>query len=134
LVGGLYFALIGRHLLPVRESMSALLGGERRRMKYFTEVAVPADSPLIGRNVNDVEEFRPEGVRIIDVLRGDASLRRDLSAVELQPGDRVVLRTEMAELLGLQKAKGLQMVDKLSSVQTTTVEVLITPGCRLVGR
>jgi di/tricarboxylate transporter len=26
------------------------------------------------------------------------------------------------------------MVDKLSSVQTTTVEVLITPGCRMVGR
>jgi di/tricarboxylate transporter len=40
----------------------------------------------------------------------------------------------MAELLGLQQNKDLRMVDKLSSVQTTTVEVLITPGCRMIGR
>ena len=51
-----------------------------------------------------------------------------------RPGDRVVLRTEMAELLGLQDRKDVGMVDKLSSVQTETVEVLITPGCRMVGR
>jgi hypothetical protein len=39
-------------------------------------------------------------VRLIDVLRGDASLRRNLEGVTLQAGDRVVLRTEMAELAG----------------------------------
>jgi di/tricarboxylate transporter len=68
------------------------------------------------------------------VLRGDASLRRDLGAVVLEAGDRVVLRTEMTELLGLQQSKDVRMVDKLSSVQTETVEVLITPGCRMIGR
>ncbi len=71
---------------------------------------------------------------LIDVLRGDASLRRDLTGVELAAGDRVVLRTEMAELLGLQQNKDVRMVDELSSVQTATVEVLITPGCKMVGR
>lgn len=40
----------------------------------------------------------------------------------------------MAELLHLQQHKDVRMVDKLSSVQTETVEVLITPGCRLIGR
>jgi len=133
LVGGFYFALIGRRLLPDRQSMGGMLS-DRRKMKYFTEVAIPEDSALVGRNVNEVEPFRREGVRVIDVLRGDASLRRDMGGVVLQAGDRVVLRTEMAELLGLQQHKDLRMVDKLSSVQTTTVEVLITPGCRMVGR
>jgi di/tricarboxylate transporter len=133
LVGGTYFVLIGRRLLPDRQSMGVLLGG-RRRMKYFTEVALPEDSALIGRPVGEVEVFKREGVRVIDVLRGDASLRRDLEAVVLEAGDRVVLRTEMAELLGLQQHRDLRMVDKLSSVQTTTVEVLISPGCRMVGR
>jgi hypothetical protein len=40
-------------------------------------------------------------VRVIDVLRGDASLRRDMAPVRLEAGDRVVLRTEMTELMGL---------------------------------
>jgi di/tricarboxylate transporter len=133
IVGSLYLGLIGRKLLPNRQSMSMLLA-DRRKMKYFTEVAIPEGSPLIGRNVNTVDAFRPEGVRVIDVLRGDASLRRDMASVVLEAGDRVVLRTEMEELLGLQQNRELRMVDKLSSVQTTTVEVLITPNARMVGR
>ena len=132
-IGLTYIAVIGRRLLPDRQSMGVLLS-DRRKMKYFTEVAVPADSALIGRNVNEIELFKREGVRLIDVLRGDASLRRNMGDVELATGDRVVLRTEMAELLGLQQSKDVRMVDELSSVQTTTVEVLITPGCRMVGR
>jgi di/tricarboxylate transporter len=73
-------------------------------------------------------------VRLIDVLRGDASLRRNMGGVTLEAGDRVVLRSEMAELLGLRQSRDVRMVDKLSSVATETVEVLITPGSRMVGR
>jgi di/tricarboxylate transporter len=40
----------------------------------------------------------------------------------------------MSEILGLQGKKELREVDKLSSVATATVEVLITPGCKMVGR
>lgn len=132
--GMLYLALIGRHLLPDRASMATLLGGNRARMKFFTEVAIPEDSALIGQKVTDVDLFARDGVRLIDVLRGDASLRRNMDAVVLQLGDRVVLRTEMTELLGMQNSKDLRTIDKLSSVETTTVEVLITPGCRMIGR
>lgn len=132
--GMIYLTLIGRHLLPDRASMATLLGGNRAKMKFFTEVAIPEDSALIGQNVTEVELFTRDGVRLIDVLRGDASLRRNMDGVTLQLGDRVVLRTEMAELLGMQSSKDLRTIDKLSSVETTTVEVLITPGCRMVGR
>ena len=133
LTGGLYMVLIGRHLLPDRTSMGALLG-DRRKMKFFTEVALPEGSGLIGQPVLEVDLFKREGMRVIDVLRGDASLRRDLAGAVLQAGDRVVLRTEMAELMTLQQNSDLRMVDKLSSVQTETVEVLISPGCRMIGR
>jgi di/tricarboxylate transporter len=132
--GMIYLTLFGRHLLPDRVSMAAMLAGGRARAKFFTEVAVPEGSTLVGRNVNEVELFRRDGVRLIDVLRGDASLRRDMTGVELEAGDRVVLRTDMAEVLGLQQSKELKTVDKLSQVRTATVEVLITPGARMVGR
>lgn len=132
--GMIYLTFVGRFLLPDRPSMAALLGGSRSRPKFFTEVIVPAESSLIGQAVREVDIFKRDGVRLIDVLRGDASLRRDMKAITLEEGDRVVLRTDMAEVLGLQASKELKTVNKLSQVATTTVEVLITPGCRMIGR
>jgi len=132
-VGLGYLALVGRHLLPDRESLSALLP-DRSRMKFFTEVAVPATSALIGRKLDEVGAFRRSGARVIDVLRGDASLRRNLGSVVLAAGDRVVLRTPVAEVLELKDHPELQQVEKLSSVRTSTVEALITPGCGMIGR
>ena len=129
-----YMAIFGRHLLPDRDSMASLLSSDRSKMKFFTEVVIPPESNLIGREVLDVQLFKREGVRLIDVVRGDQSLRRNLQGVELQIGDRIVLRTQMTELLSLQANPELKRVDQLSSVETTTVEVLITPGCRMVGR
>ncbi len=128
-----YLAVFAKRLLPSRESMSSLLS-DRKGMKFFTEVAIPEGSTLIGKGPETVDLFKRGGARVIDVLRGDASLRRDLGAVVLQAGDRVVLRTAMSEVLGLKDNKQLRDVDKLSSVQTTTVEALITPGCEMVGR
>jgi di/tricarboxylate transporter len=133
IAGGLFLALFANRLLPVRQSMGELLS-DRKKMKYFTEVALPDDSPLIGQKVLEVPLFKREGVRLIDVLRGDASLRRDFQAVVLEAGDRVVLRTEMADLMELKERRDLHLADKLSSVATETVEVLISPGCRMIGR
>ena len=131
--GMIYLRYVAPRLLPDRDSMAAMLT-DKSKMKFFTEVAVPEGSDLIGTPVRDVDLFRREGIRLIDVLRGDTSLRRDLAAVELAPGDRVVLRTPMAGALELKESKELKTIDKLSSVETTTVEVLITPGCKMVGR
>ena len=133
IVGLIYLALVGPRLLPDRDSMTTLLS-DKSKMRFFTEAVIPPDSNLIGRDVASVQLFKREGVRLIDVIRGDASLRRDLTGVILQTGDRVVLRTAMTELLSLQANKALRRVDQVSSVQTSTVEVLITPNCKMVGR
>jgi len=128
-----YLAIFGRRLLPNRDSMAGLLS-DRSTKRFFTEAVIPPDSNLIGREVLDVKLFKRDGVRLVDVIRGDASLRRDLKGVALEVGDRVVLRTAMTELLSLQNDKSLRRVDQVSAVETTTVEVLITPDCRMVGR
>ncbi|TQM94304.1 SLC13 family permease [Roseinatronobacter monicus] len=149
--GVLYLGLIGRHLLPDRKSMSDLLS-DRSRTKFFTEVAIPEGSRLIGLKLAEVDIFKREGARVIDVLRGDASLRwGDMKEIEMCAGDRVVLRTQISEVLGLKKNPDVTQVnsqevddpdligpqrdvDRLSSVETTTVEVLISPDSRMVGR
>jgi di/tricarboxylate transporter len=132
-IGLIYLAIFTSRLLPDRDSMAAMLT-DRSRMKFFTEVAVPEGSPLIGQKPDDVPLFKRDSIRVVDVLRGDVSLRRALAEVVLEAGDRVVLRTPMSEILDLKDRKEIREVDKLSSVATTTVEVLITPGCHMVGR
>ncbi|SPJ28584.1 SLC13 family permease [Falsiruegeria mediterranea] len=131
--GMVYLRFIAPKLLPERDSMATLLS-DKSKMKFFTEAVIPPDSNLIGREVTGVQLFKRPGVRLIDVIRGDTSLRRNLKGVELQVGDRVVLRTRMTELLSLQSNKELKRVDQVSAVETSTVEVLITPGCKMVGR
>ncbi|MCD1625506.1 MAG: SLC13 family permease [Paracoccaceae bacterium] len=131
--GMIYLRFAGPWLLPDRDSMANMLS-DKSRMKFFTEAVIPPDSNLIGREVTGVQLFKREGVRLIDVVRGDQSLRRDLQGVMLEVGDRVVLRTQMTELLSLQRDKSLKRMDQVSAVETSTVEVLITPGCKMVGR
>ncbi|MFC3615456.1 SLC13 family permease [Lutimaribacter marinistellae] len=131
--GMIYLRFIGPYLLPKRDSMAEMLT-DRSRMKFFTEAVIPPESNLVGREVEGVQLFKRPGVRLIDVVRGDASLRRNLKGVKLEVGDRVVLRTQMTELLSLQRNKELKRVDQVSAVETRTVEVLITPGCRMVGK
>ena len=131
--GMIYLRFVAPMLLPDRESMSDLLS-DRSRMKFFTEAVIPPESNLIGRKVTGVQLFKREGVRLIDVIRGDRSLRRNLQGVELAVGDRVVLRTQIIELLSLQRNKELKRVDQVSAVETTTVEALIAPGCKMIGR
>ncbi|MGJ8612068.1 MAG: SLC13 family permease [Octadecabacter sp.] len=128
-----YMALIAPRLLPDRDSMAGLLS-DKSKKKFFSEAVIPPDSNLIGRDVLDVKLFKREGVRLIDVVRGDTSLRRNLKGVALEVGDRLVLRTAMTELLSLQATKDLRRVDQVSAVETETVEVLITPGCKMIGR
>ncbi len=131
--GAIYLSFIAPRLLPDRPSLASLLSDTSTR-KFFTEVALPEDSALVGQKLTEVDVFKRDGVRTVDVLRGDQSLRRDMAAITLKAGDRVVLRTKIGELLGLQDNPDVRLVDKLSSVETSTVEVLITPGATLLGR
>ena len=128
-----YLWLLGPRLLPERFSMADMLVG-RQKANFFTEVAVPEDSKVIGAKALELDLFKRPGMRVVDVLRGDDSLRRCLAEVNLQAGDRVVLKTGMDELLGLRESSALEMVDQIRQEKATTVEALISPDCRMIGK
>ncbi|MCL5775390.1 SLC13 family permease [Limibaculum sp. FT325] len=122
--------------LPRRDAMIDFLS-ERKKLKFFTEVVIPEGSTLIGRKVLEVGHFTRSGMSVIDVIRGDLSLRRAMQSVELAAGDRVVIRTGVNELLSLRDNKSLSLlgqIDPIGQKSTVTVEALITPDCKLVGR
>ena len=128
-----YLYFFGNRLLPDRATMATMLS-DRSKMRFFSEAIIPEGSNLIGRQATDVRLFKRDGVRLIDVVRGDTSLRHNLDSVELQVRDRVILRTAMSEILSLQATPELRRVDQVSAVETITVEVLITPNSNMVGR
>ncbi|MDC1348146.1 SLC13 family permease [Amylibacter sp.] len=126
----LYFA--GPKLLPDRLSMATLLT-DKSKMRFFAEVTIPTGSSLIGSKVTEIPLFKRDGVRLIDVIRKNMSLRDSIDTLTLRKGDHIVLRTAIAELLSLQATSDLRDVDQISSTETITVEVLITPNCKMVG-
>ena len=133
LFGICYLFLFSPLLLPNRTSMTELLS-ERHAMSFLTEVIIPRGSPLIDQISTEAKIFSRDGMRIVDVLRNDNSLGGDSEKVSFQAGDRVVLRTQIGDLMGLKESDDLRMVDTLPTKETITVETLIPPGCRLVGR
>ena len=62
---------------------------------------VTPDPNLTGSGANWLKLLKREGVRLIDLLRCDISLRCDLSNVFLEIGDRLVLRPQITALLSL---------------------------------
>ncbi len=134
--GFVFLVIAGPKVLPHRDSMADFLT-DRKKLKFFTEVVIPDRSILVGQEVLNVEYFSRPGMNVIDVLRSDESLRREMKGLTLEVGDRVVIRTGVNELLGLRENKSLSLtgqIDAVSQRSTVTVEALISPGCRMIGR
>ena len=133
LFGIVYLWLFSPLLLPHRNSMTEILS-ERNRMSFLTEVVIPRESQLIDQISSGTSIFNRDGMRVVDIIRNDESLGAASDTLLFKAGDKVVLRTQMGELMGLKESTDLSMIDPLTSKQTVTVEALIPPGCRLVGR
>ena len=131
--GALYLIAVGRFLLPDRETFGDLMR-DRSAMRYFTEMVIPVGSPLVGRNPQTVDLFANEKSRIVDIIRDGGRIGGALADEALQAGDRVVLRTAATEVLGLKESGDIPLADKVSTRESRTVEVLISPRCRMIHK
>ncbi len=136
IAGALYLALIGRHLLPSIDTVST--AGRPGGARFMIEALIARESPLVGQPLVESPLFAENSIRVIDVLRGDESLRRNLRDVQLREGDRVVLRSDASDLATLRKDGLLDLRgDALEPVQarkSTLMEALIAPGSPMLGR
>ncbi|ARC87641.1 SLC13 family permease [Rhodovulum sp. MB263] len=138
-VGMTYMALAGRFLLPDRQSLAHLMGRESRR-RFLARLLIPAGSRYIGKRLEDLP-FNTAETRILDVIRGEVSMRRSLDKLVLEPGDRLVLKTGTGEILGLKENGQVAFrdlsdrgVEPVTADQTVTLEASIGPNSMLRGR
>ncbi|NWG71316.1 MAG: SLC13 family permease [Parvularculaceae bacterium] len=138
---GVLLVVLGRRLLPDRTTLAALVGGKQTQ-RFIVEIVIEGDSPYIGQHPLDVKAFNEGDRRVVDVIRGDASLRREFADVILQAGDIIVMRSAMAEILTMKEEGAMKTPDSprtqglqpLSSRKSVLVEVLLAPGAHFVGR
>ncbi|RBO52362.1 SLC13 family permease [Rhodovulum sp. BSW8] len=139
LVGMAYMTFAGRFLLPDRQSLAHLMGRETRR-RFLARLLIPAGSRYVGKRLDELP-FNTAETRILDVIRGEVSMRRSLDGLILEPGDRLVLKTGTGEILGLKENGQVAFrdlsdrgVEPVTADQTVTLEASIGPNSTLRGR
>ncbi|MDX1604950.1 MAG: SLC13 family permease [Candidatus Competibacterales bacterium] len=137
--GILYLLIAGRWLLPERQTLRSLLP-ERKDRQFLAEVLVPYDSSLIGKTLKAAGLTPKRGIHVVDVIRYDVSMRHKLSSLKLQFGDRLVLRTNVADVMGFKEAGKLvfdpqqaHVIEPINTRETVLVEGIIGPRSHLAG-
>lgn len=135
---GVTTMIILRRFLPDRTTTGSVVQAQSER-KFIVQAVIEEGSEHIGTPVIEVGAFNHSDRRVIDVLRGDASLRREMKSVILQAGDIVVLRTPVAEVLTMAEEGELaaplaDRVQQTGSRQSIMIEILIGPGARILGK
>ncbi|MCB9959431.1 MAG: SLC13 family permease [Rhodospirillaceae bacterium] len=137
LAGALFLGLVGRHLLPDRRPPTISVG-DREERSWLAELFIPTESSLVGATVKRIEALTRAAGQVVDVVRGDISLRHSLAELRLQAGDTVVLRLRDVELLGFRegavRAAVLPGLEPARARRSQVVEVLVGPTARVLGR
>lgn len=135
---GIMVMLVGRKVLPDRQTVSSVSTAASGR-KFIVQAVIDEDSPHVGALVRTIAAFNRSDRRLVDVIRANVSLRRELDETMLEPGDIVVLRTPIAEILSMKEEGGVTLGASSRMHQTAArsseiVEILIGPDTRMLGR
>jgi len=138
----LYLVTIAPRLLPDEMGTPLTPLAERYQLhSYLAELEVPEDSPYAGKCLAEAQLEKLLDVEVLEIMRGEA--RRWLPDPDetLEPGDILLVRGPIAELLKTRAHPGLKIRRDRHAEKTTLegedvvlVEAVVPPGSALVGR
>jgi len=136
IIGILLVLLTGRWLLPDR--MPPLRQPEKAR-EYTLEMLLAADSPLIGRSVEEAGLRNLPDAYLAEIERGSMVLPAVSPRVLLQEGDRLLFVGVVESMVELLRMRGLvpapDQLFKLDAprAERRIFEVVISPSCPIAG-
>jgi di/tricarboxylate transporter len=148
LTGVVYFATVGRLLIPERIKMSDELIEGFEMAEYLTEVVVGEDSHLVGKTVSQCFTEIDVDAEFIQVIRGERVFTEPLARTEIRPGDILVLRTDQESLVTIIETEGLELAPDAEVTDETLqgeeaemdpkteqqlVEIVISPEASILG-
>ncbi|MDM7953553.1 MAG: SLC13 family permease [Cyanobium sp. CZS 25K] len=145
LIGSTYIFFFSDRLLPDRGTGEEDMLVSLAREGYITDVLIPHGSELIGNSLHDSRLQRRFDVDVLELHRGGDSFSAPLADLQLQAGDRLLLRCNRDNLLRLQQEHTITLApvgdqeDDLRELSGATespqrvVEVLLPNGSALAG-
>ena len=145
--GTIYMVLIGRHLLPSRDTTRELgsLGDKDLKSVYelhqsMVVLRLPEGSILHGKTLAESRFGSVLGLHVVAVLRDEQTHLSPESAFALQSGDRLLVEGRLEQLNEMQTQNHLLVdnegftVEHLVSADIELIEARINPGSALVGQ
>lgn len=140
IVGTLYLTFFSYRLLPVRESLTAILTEEERK-EYFTEAFIRTNSNLIGRTYKGSELQKAKGLRLLEVIRSGVAVTGNIIETPLQAGDRLVLACRPSGFVQASSVEGLRLaveeregLETIAAHEGSIVEGIIGPRSTIIGK
>ena len=149
LIGSLYMIWASDRFLPDRGLDDGDLLGSLAREGYLTDVLIPEGSELIGQSLHNSRLQRRFDVDVLELHRGAQTFTAPLADLNLQAGDRLLLRCNKENLLRPQQEHTValaaatdsdddlrELTDQASSQSTSpmrVVEVLLPNGSTITG-
>lgn len=139
-VGLIYMFLIGRRLIPERETAEDLTD-EFNLRPYLTEVLILPDSPLINKTLAESGLGRNLDLTVIRVIRGSEKYLAPHADLRLEAGDILLVEGQRDNLLKLKKTANIGVESNLVLSDTDLeagdlrlAEVILLPRSPLIGR
>jgi len=139
LAAGAFLVLLGPKLLPVRETLTAILSEEERR-EFITEAYVRVGSHLIGQSFKTSELKKTRGLKLLEIIRDGGALTGNIHEAQLREGDRLVLACRPSGIASAQASgvdliheKGLDL-EQIAAHQGAIVEGVIGPLSTITGK
>ena len=120
-VGVAYLLIFARKLLPYRESLAALIGGEMPRL-FLTQAVISNTSPLLGKTIAETPLARLREAKIIDVVRDGQRIDTPLDRLRFAAGDQLPLETPVAGVKGIKEMPGVLFQSEADLGVATTGE------------
>ena len=137
-VGGLYFVLVGRWLLPDRDSPVDPEAAQELR-RYLAELTVPPTSGLHGKTLAESGLAERFGVQVVRIHSGDTvqpfPSRHDI----LHVGDTVVVEGERDAVMQLVQTGQMELLEAdpdapLTSGDVPLLEMIVLPGASFLNQ
>jgi di/tricarboxylate transporter len=140
LVGVVYFVVLGRHLLPRRESLEKVSLNSLR--EYISEVRIPADSVLAGKTLSQSRLGAQHDLSVLSVIRSDKVKVVPIPDILIRPDDLLIIEGTIENLLEAKEELGfvieserkLDIEENLDSNESHIFEATLSPRASVVGK
>jgi di/tricarboxylate transporter len=147
LTGITFMALVGRHLLPVRDPAKEFAGSSQNDLEQVYSlherlfvVALPPGSPLLGKTLAESRLGSALGLNVIGIIRNGHTQFAPDSDLILQSNDRMLVEGRPDQLVEARNhqqfivEKDSPAVERLVSSEIVVAEVGLSPRSILLGQ